>query len=633
MAEKKEKQYVRSNTQLMTEWNWDKNIGLDPSVITCGSKKKVWWLCSTCGHSWEATVKNRSSGRNCPECAKAKRVTAFNQTRISNNGSLHTENPELANEWHPTKNGALTPADVTSASSKIVWWLGKCGHEWDAAVGNRSINKTDCPYCSGRKVLVGFNDLPTTHPMLAKEWHPTKNGDLQPQQVTGACKKNIWWLGECGHEWDAYIYNRKKGHGCPYCSGHKVLTGYNDCATTHPDLAKQWHPTKNGKLTPQNTAAGTQKKIWWICENGHEWLAVGSSRVQDHNCPYCSNQKILTGYNDLATTHPKLAEEWHPTKNGKLTPHNTGAGSPKRVWWQCKKGHEWNVKVVSRTVFKTGCPQCSSEMRTSFQEQAIYHYMKLVTEAENRNLEFGKEIDVYLPLYKAGIEHNGDYFHSDRERDKIKLAYLKEKEIRLIPVYATDHISAHGDVIEYEYNGYNYDSLDWAISKVFELLDIDAPDINIERDEAKIRSGYIEMVKENSLAVHHPELSREWHPTKNEKLTPLYVSRRSNQKVWWLGKCGHEWKAVISSRVNGNGCPYCSNRKVLEGFNDLATTHPKLAKEWHPAKNGELSPKSISYGSGKAVWWICESGHEWQVSPNRRTSKDSGCPICARSKK
>ena len=559
-------------------------------------------------------------------------MTAFNQTQIRNNGSLQTEYSELAKEWHPTKNGTLTPDDVTSTSKKNVWWLGKCGHEGEATVGNRSVNKTDCPYCSGRKVLVGFNDLPTTHPALAKEWHPTKNGNLQPHQVTAACKKNIWWLGECGHEWDAYIYNRKKGHSCPYCSGRKVLTGYNDCETTHPNLARQWHPTKNGKLTPQNTAAGTQKKIWWVCENGHEWLAVGSSRVQDHNCPYCSNQKVLPGYNDLATTHPKLAEEWHPIKNGKLTPYNTSAGSPKNIWWQCVKGHEWNVKIVSRTVFKTGCPQCSSEMRTSFQEQAIYYYMNVVTEAENRNLEFGKEIDVYLPQYRIGIEHNGDYFHSDRTRDERKTQYFKEKGIRLIQIYASNHASLTGDVIEYMYNGYNYDSLEWAINKVFELIQVDAPDINLERDDTKIRSGYIEMVKRNSLAVCYPALAKEWHPTKNERLDPLYVSKRSGQKVWWLGKCGHEWKAVISSRVSGNGCPYCSNRKVLEGYNDLSTTHPDLAKEWHPTKNGELSPKAISYGSGKTVWWICENGHEWQTSPNKRTSKGRCCPVCAKKK-
>lgn len=547
--------------------------------------------------------------------------------------SLAYRFPELADEWHPMKNGNLTPYQITFGSNKKVWWLGLCGHEWDATINNRTNNKRGCPYCSGRKVLIGFNDLATTHPLLAKEWHPSKNGNLHPQQVTAACKKNIWWLGECGHEWDTYIYNRKKGHGCPYCSGRKVLTGYNDCATTHPDLARQWHPTKNGKLTPQTVAAGTKKKIWWICDIGHEWLAQGSSRIQNHNCPYCSNQKILIGYNDLATTHLDLAKEWHPVKNGKLTPQNTGPGSPKRVWWQCVKGHEWRVKVVSRTFFKTGCPHCSAELRTSFQEQAIYHYMSRVTEAENRNLEFGKEIDVYLPRYRIGIEHNGDYFHSDRERDKRKVEYLKAKGIRLIRIYASNHISVSDDVIEYEYNCYDYNSLEWAINKAFELVQLNAPPINISLDEATIRSGYIDMIKKNSLAVCYPALAQEWHPTKNEKLNPMYVAKRSNQHAWWLGECGHEWNATINSRVNGNSCPYCSNRKVLNGFNDLATTHPNLAKEWHPTKNGSLSPKAISYGSGKTVWWICENGHEWKASPNRRTSKGCGCSVCSQIKK
>lgn len=633
VSEKKEKQYVSNNAHLIAEWDWKKNEGLDPNVITCGSKKKAWWICSVCSHTWESTVKNRSTGRDCPKCAKIKRVTARNQKRIRSKGSLATENPELAKEWHPTKNGILTPADVTSTSKKNVWWLGKCSHEWSAQIGNRTINKTGCPYCAGRRVLVGFNDLSTTHPALAKEWHPTRNEDLQPQQVTAACKKNIWWIGECGHEWDAYIYNRKKGHGCPYCSGRKVLTGYNDCETTHPELAKQWHPAKNGTLTPRTVAAGTKKKIWWICEKGHEWFAQGSSRVQNHNCPYCSNQKILVGNNDLATTHPELAKDWHPTKNGKLTPQNTGAGSIKSVWWQCVKGHEWRVKVVSRTFFKTGCPQCSAEMRTSFQEQAIYHYMNLVTEAENRNLEFGKEIDIYLPRYRIGIEHNGDYFHPDREKDKRKSEHLQEKGIRLIQIYATDRVSVRGDVIEYEYSGSNYNSLEWAINKVFELIQVDAPPINVSDDEAKIRSGYIEMVKKNSLATCYPKLAQEWHPKRNGNVNPVYVTSGSGQRAWWVCKFGHEWKAAVNSRVKGRGCPYCSNRKVLEGFNDLETTHSELAKQWHPTKNGMVSPKTVSYGSGKLVWWICENGHEWQASPNGRTSKDSGCPVCARKKK
>ena len=115
---------------------------------------------------------------------------------MSKDNSLGKTYPELASEWHPTMNGKLTPEDITFGSGKKVWWLGKCGHEWEARINNRVYKSQDCPYCAGRKVLVGFNDLCTTHPELAKEWHPTKNGDLLPQEVTAASKKNIWWLGK-----------------------------------------------------------------------------------------------------------------------------------------------------------------------------------------------------------------------------------------------------------------------------------------------------------------------------------------------------------------------------------------------------------------------------------------------------
>lgn len=82
------------------------------------------------------------------------------------------------------------------------------------------------------------------------------------------------------------------------------------------------------------------------------------------------------------------------------------------------------------------------------------------------------------------------------------------------------------------------------------------------------------------------------------------------KKVWWLCEKGHEWTAVIHSRANGTKCPICTNTKVLNGFNDLATTHPQLTKEWHPTKNIDILPTQISAGSNKKVWWLCEKGHE-----------------------
>ena len=116
-------------------------------------------------------------------------------------------------------------------------------------------------------------------------------------------------------------------------------------ATLYPEIAKMWDYSKNTPITPDMVFPSVHDKVWWKCEQGHEWQAAVYSRLNGNGCPYCSGQKILVGYNDLMTTNPKLAEEWHPTKNSPLTPNQVTAGSKKEVWWQCKIGHEWKSAV------------------------------------------------------------------------------------------------------------------------------------------------------------------------------------------------------------------------------------------------------------------------------------------------
>ena len=136
---------------------------------------------------------------------------------------------------------------------------------------------------------------------------------------------------------------------------------FNDLATLYPDIAAQWHPTKNGALTPDKVAPASNKKAWWRCEKGHDYQAVISSRtMRGGGCPYCSNKKVLVGYNDLATLYPAIARQWHPTLNGALTPQDVTPGSRRRVWWQCSAGHTWQAVIYSRTgTQQCGCPVCS----------------------------------------------------------------------------------------------------------------------------------------------------------------------------------------------------------------------------------------------------------------------------------
>ena len=287
---------------------------------------------------------------------------------------LATTHPGLAAQWHPDKNGELTPKDVTAGSNRKVWWRCERGHEWEATIANRVRQETRCPYCANRKVLPGFNDLATKRPDLAEQWHPTKNGTLAPSDVMLGSGRKVWWRhrSEDGawHEWEATVGSRtgRNSVGCPYCSGRTAERGVNDLATKRPDLAAQWHPTKNGGLRASDVLAGSNRKAWWRCEKGHEWQATPKDRAGSRatGCPYCANKKVLPGFNDLATTHPWLAAEWHPTKNGTLMPADVMAGSSRKVWWRCEKGHEWEAQIATRSTKSkgTGCPKCSRLTRS-----------------------------------------------------------------------------------------------------------------------------------------------------------------------------------------------------------------------------------------------------------------------------
>ena len=502
MAEKKEKQYVSDNAQLMAEWNWEKNqaLGYKPNQTSYGSAKKVWWKCSD-GHEWEATPNHRSGGRGCPECAKIQRFITKRKNIVARRGSLATNNPELASQWHPTKNGELTPNDISVNSDELVWWA--CGQ---------------------------------------------------------------------GHEWQAPINSRNSGVGCPVCSGHKILIGVNDLATIRPDIALQWHPTKNGELTPNAVTVGNGNKVWWMCDKGHEWQSQINNRTAGCGCPICSGKKVLVGYNDLATVMPSLVKEWHPTKNGKLTPQDVVTGSNKKIWWKCTKGHEWETTISHRTLRGTGCPVCSGESKTSFPEQAIYFYLRQVTTAINRyKLDTRTEIDIYLPEHNIGIEYDGIFFHNGEkssEREKKKEDKLTRHGITLFRVKESNDYS-NGTVsnkIIYAKPGANYVELTLVIKTLCtcianETLNPFDIAINITNDKTQIYEQYVQAEKENSLAVINPKLALEWHPTKNGHLMPDYVSSFSNKKVWWICEKGHEWEAIISSRNKGHGCPECAKER------------------------------------------------------------------------
>ena len=210
--------------------------------------------------------------------------------------------------------------------------------------------------------------------------------------------------------------------------GHK-----GSLAAGYPDIAAQWHPTKNGALTAGDVTARSGRKVWWQCGKGHEWQATVAGRTGGTGCPICAGKKVLKGYNELVTVNLELARQWHPTKNGSLTPDAVTKGSNKIVWWQCEKGHEWRAVISSRSG-GSGCPHCNGA--TSFAEQALCFYIRKLYRAENKFKIQKREVDIFLPDFSIGVEHDGP-FHlraKTREADLRKDALLREQGIYLIRV-------------------------------------------------------------------------------------------------------------------------------------------------------------------------------------------------------
>jgi len=200
--------------------------------------------------------------------------------------TLDKTHPELLEEWDYGKN-TIKPEKITYGSHKKVWWkCKKCNQKWQANIKHRA-NKSGCPYCANRKVYKK-NCLQTTHPELVKEW--LSKNKIKPTEIVAGSNKKVWWkCKKCQNKWESQIAHRTiHQSGCPCCSNVKVCKD-NCLATTHPSLVKEW--SNKNKIKPTEITAGSEKKVFWKCKKGHEWITNIKFRKQGYNCPICKESK------------------------------------------------------------------------------------------------------------------------------------------------------------------------------------------------------------------------------------------------------------------------------------------------------------------------------------------------------
>ena len=473
------------------------------------------------------------------------------------------ENKKLMNEYNYERNKELNLDDLTLGSDRKIWWICSKGHEWEATIGSRYRQNVGCPICSNNKVLEGYNDLLSQRPDIAKEWNYEKN-QIKPNEVVYGSNKKMWWNCKFGHEWETTIINRtkKNGTGCPFCSNQKILVGYNDLATENPNLAKEWNYKKN-KINPSDVGAKSQKNVWWICPKGHEWQQVIEVRNRGTGCPYCNGKRISTGENDLLTKYPKIAKEWDYLKN-KVNPNKIFPSTNKLFWWICPKGHSYKQTPGNR-IQNHGCPICNKEKVTSFQEKIVFYYIKKYfkdTIDNYRIKELGKrELDIFIPSKRVGIEYDGGYFHNNPKKDIEKDKVCNKLGIKLYRIRDSKCEKINSTSICYYRKDKSNKDLKIIIEKILDNLGVKNPNINIDIDLEKIYSEVEYNAKKESLVSLYPEIAKEWNYEKNGNLNPEQISPKSSKKVWWkCSKCGREWLADPNHRTQGKGCMECGKK-------------------------------------------------------------------------
>ncbi len=357
---------------------------------------------------------------------------------------------------------------------------------------------------------------------------------------------------------------------------------------THPELLKEFSD-KNEKTAFEYTQ-GSGKKVLWKCSVcGNEWSTRISHRTASKSgCPECSKLKIskarkaVVGDNSLLVQFPEIAKEWDYEKN-ETSPENITPKTNDLFYWICSVNpeHKWKASVNNRTS-GTGCPFCKgariskSRKKPKKGESLGDIYPEIIAEWSNKN-------------YKTPFEFR---------------PFSTQK------AWFTC-VNGHEDYIK-------------AIAK-YTQSNQRCPVCALKQRANNCATSNLE----DSLGHNYPDLLKEWS-SKNKK-SPFEVYPHGGKKAWWLCENGHDYHMSITKKTSRDyGCPICSNKQVVPGFNDLKTVYPEIVEGWDYEKN-TIAPTNITPYSGKYVWWKCENGHSCCQQVVKRTRRHYGCPQCSKT--
>ncbi len=512
----------------------------------------------------------------------------------------------------------------------------------------REVKKSLLEYCNelteqgdprGKQLLNEFGQI------YGERKYTDENGVVHtPDDFSKTSYKKVIWTCEKGHQWETTIAHRSYSDAeCPYCAGKKAIQGETDLATTHPDLLKEWDYELNSQvgIFPEQLKAGSHKKVHWKCAKGHQWTATVLNRTYSMSkCPHCDSS---------STSFPEQFIYWSfkqilPDTQNRVILFQSD---------EYTRGFEYDIYVPDINLlieYSGNIWHDEKEERDNLKrELAITNGYNMIVVEENPSLTEWFSTDeititkgnhetliqvVNYILYQFSIVKEIDFTTVERqarEYSKGKVEY--EKSL----AYLYPDIAKEWD---YEANN-GLTPLDVTIGSNYKAFWICSKDKS-HKWRASIshrcisNSGCPYCTRQKTiqgktdLASTHPSLSKEWDYELNDR-TPQEVSAGSNYKAHWVcsENIKHRWVAMVYDRAKrGGGCPYCSNKAVLKGYNDIQTTHTYLAKEWDYELN-EKTPEEVSAGSSYRAHWICSKNpnHKWRNTVRNRAT-GQGCPHC-----
>ena len=483
--------------------------------------------------------------------------------------------------------------------------------------------------------------LSESYPHLVREWSP-KNTQ-SPTEVSASSSRKARWVCAHGHEWEVSPYSRTSGNGtgCPFCTNRRVWEGFNDLASQRPEIAAQWHPIKNGSLTPRGVMSTSNNYAWWVCpRDGYEWQTRIRTR-SGPNCPLCSGKVTVSGINDLDTRFPKVAAQWHPTKNLHISPSTVSGSASKKFWWLCALGHEWEASVRNRTYAGSGCPVCVGTT-------VLAGFNDLESQYPNTAAQWHPTRNAYRPYEVVPGSERKVWWKCSvdgYEWQTTPASRTKTGDTGQCPLCINQVVVAgHNDL----FTTHPQFRAEWSANNTVDPKTLSAGS-NVRVVWRCPRDGHEWSVSPNQrfwggkssrclmcvgriptpgvtdLRTTHPHLVGELAP--DQDATAESLSAGSGPVEWICSVDGHRWTASVSARTSrGQGCPVCANKAVLAGVNDLATLRPDLAAQWY--SSNDRTPDQVTVGSAYRAQWMCADGHVWGTAVSNRTARRSGCPQC-----